>query len=297
MTDEVLAVLREAGRVAAAAREMGARLIVPGAALREVCEAVEDEIRRRGGDLAFPAQTSRNQIAAHYCPSPEDGTLYEEGDLAKLDIGVHIDGWVVDTAVTVNVGDRPAPQRLVDAARAALEAAIDTAGPGVPIPRVSAAIESTLRSHGVRPMKNLCGHHVGRWIVHAPPPVPNVADDGTERLAVGAVLAIEPFATEGLGFVVEQGRPEVFRLPPSQEDGAGVDAEVLAAIVAKQGLPFSRRDLRAFAEPRVEETLATLVARGRLASYPPLVEASGRPVAQAEHTLYVGRKGVEVLTR
>jgi methionyl aminopeptidase len=297
LTDEALAVLREAGRVAAAARDMGARLIVPGAALREVCEAVEDEIRRRGGALAFPAQTSRNQIAAHYCPSPEDGTLYEEGDLAKLDIGVHIDGWVVDTALTVNVGGRPAPQRLVDAARAALEAAIDKAGPGVPIPRVSAAIEATLRSHGVRPMKNLCGHHVGRWTVHAPPPVPNVADEGTERLAVGAVLAIEPFATEGLGFVVEQGRPEVFRLPPSQEDGAGVDAEVLAAIVAKQGLPFSRRDLWAFAEPRVEGTLATLVARGRLASYAPLVEASGRAVAQAEHTLYVGRNGVEVLTR
>jgi methionyl aminopeptidase len=297
LTDEVLAVLREAGRVAAAAREMGARLIVPGAALREVCEAVEDEIRRRGGDLAFPAQTSRNQIAAHYCPSPKDGTVYAEGDLAKLDIGVHIDGWVVDTAVTVNVGGRPAPQRLVDAAGAALEAAIDTAGPGVPIPRVSAAIESTLRSHGVRPMKNLCGHHVGRWIVHAPPPVPNIADGGTDRLAVGAVLAIEPFATEGLGFVVEQGRPEVFRLPPGQEGGDGVDAEVLAAIVAKQGLPFSRRDLRAFPEVLVEETLAMLVARGRLASYAPLVEASGRPVAQAEHTLYVGPNGVEVLTR
>jgi len=297
LTDEVLAVLREAGRVAAAAREMGARLIVPGAALREVCEAVEDEIRRRGGDLAFPAQTSRNQVAAHYCPSPEDGTVYAEGDLAKLDIGVHIDGWVVDTALTVNVGGRPAPQRLVDAARAALEAAIDTAGPGVPIPRVSAAIEATLRSHGVRPMKNLCGHHVGRWIVHAPPPVPNIADGGSDRLAVGAVLAIEPFATEGLGFVIEQGRPEVFRLPPGQENGAGGDLEVLAAIIAKQGLPFSRRDLRAFKEPRVEETLATLVAQGRLASYAPLVEASGRPVAQAEHTLHVGPNGVEVLTR
>ena len=95
----------------------------------------------------------------------------------------------------------------------------------------------------------------------------------------------------------EQGRPEVCRLPPGPEDGAGVDAKVLAAIVAKQGLPFSRRDLRAFPEPRVEETLATLVARGRLASYAPLVEASGRPVAQAEHTLHVGRTGVEVLTR
>jgi methionyl aminopeptidase len=297
LTDEVLAVLREAGRVAAAAREMGARLIVPGAALREVCEAVEDEIRLRGGHLAFPAQTSRNQIAAHYCPSPEDDTVYAEGDLAKLDIGVHIDGWVVDTAVTVNVGGRPAPQRLVDAARAGLEAAIDAAGPGVPIPRISAAIESALRARGARPMKNLCGHHVGRFTVHSGPPIPNAPDGGNDRLLVGAVLAIEPFATEGLGFVVEQGRPEVFRLLPGPEDGRDVDAEVLAAMAAKQGLPFSRRDLRAFAEPRVEGALATLVARGRLASYAPLVEASGRPVAQAEHTLYVGAEGVEVLTR
>ena len=235
-------------------------------------------------------------MAAHYCPSPEDGTVYAEGDLAKLDIGVHIDGWVVDTALTVNVGARPAHQPLVDAARAALEAAIATAGPGVPIPRISAAIESTLKARAVRPMKSLCGHHVGRFTVHSPPPVPNAPDGSSDRLAVGAVLAIEPFATEGLGFVVEEGRPEVFRLLSSSEDSA-VDPGVLAAMVAKQGLPFSRRDLRAFPEPRVEETLATLVARGRLASYAPLVEASGRPVAQAEHTLHVGRNGVEVLTR
>lgn len=296
MTDEVLAILRDAGRVAAAAREMGARLIVPGASLREVCEAVEGEIRRRGADLAFPAQTSRNQVAAHYCPAPEDDTTYAEGDLAKLDIGVHIDGWVVDTAVTVNVGDHPGPRKLVEAARAALEAAIQTAGPGVAVPRVSAAIESTLRARGVRPMKNLCGHHMDRWTVHAPPPIPNTPDGAGDRLAVGAVLAIEPFATDGLGFVVEQGQPQVFRLPPGQEQG-DTDPELVAVIAAKRGLPFSRRDLRAFARPRVEAALAALLARGRLAAYAPLVEASGRQVAQAEHTLYVGAGGVDVLTR
>ncbi|HSB60099.1 MAG TPA: type II methionyl aminopeptidase [Vicinamibacteria bacterium] len=294
MTAEVLAALREAGRVAAAAREMGARLIVPGAPLREVCEAVEDEIRRRGAGLAFPAQTSRNHVAAHYCPPPEDETVYAEGDLAKLDIGVQVDGWVVDTAATVSLGDQG---RLVDAARHALEAAIATAGPGVPIRRVSAAIESTLRAHGARPMKNLCGHHVGRWTVHSPPPIPNSPDGAEDRLAAGAVLAIEPFATDGLGFVVEQGPPEVFRLPPEREAGASLDQDLLASIAARRGLPFSRRDLKAFPRSRVEETLAAMLAGGRLAAYAPLVEASGRMVAQAEHTLYVGPEGVEVLTR
>ena len=290
--------LREAGRVAAEARELGARLVVPGASLREVCETVEDEIRRRGAGLAFPAQTSRNHVAAHYCPSPEDPTVYAAGDLAKLDIGVHIDGWVVDTAVTVNVGDRPAQRRLVDAARAAREAATLTAGPGVPIRRGSAAIESTFRAHGVRPMKNLCGHHVGRFVVHSPPPIPNAPDGADDRLEVGAVLAIEPFSTDGLGFVVEKGRPEVFRLPPGRDEtGSSIDGEVLAALVSRQGLPFSRRDLKTFPRERVEQTLSTLLARGRLTAYAPLVEASGSMVAQAEHTLYVGPEGVEVLTR
>lgn len=296
MTDEVLGILRQAGRVAAAARDMGAGLIVPGASLRAVCEAVEEEIRRRGGELAFPAQTSRNHVAAHYCPSPEDDTVYAQGDLAKLDIGVHIDGWVVDTALTVNVGARPANQPLVDAARAALEAAIATAGPGVPIPRISAAIESTLKARAVRPMKSLCGHHVGRFTVHSPPPVPNAPDGSSDRLAVGAVLAIEPFATEGLGFVVEEGRPEVFRLLSGTEDGS-VDPGVLAGMVARQGLPFSRRDLRALPRDRVEKAISTLIARGQLAGYAPLAEAGGRLVAQAEHTLCVRPDGVEVLTR
>src|SRR5207247_3175178 len=182
--------------------------------VREVCGGAEAEIRRRGADLAFPAQTSRNQVAAHYCPGPEDDTAYAEGDLAKLDVGVHIDGWVVDTAVTVNVGDRPGPRRLVEAARAALEAAIQTAGPGVPVARVSAAIESTLRVHGVRPMKNLCGHHVGRWTVHSPPPIPNSPDGADERLAVGAVLDLEAFASDGMGVVDAAGRDAVVVLTP-----------------------------------------------------------------------------------
>jgi methionyl aminopeptidase len=297
LSPSVLETLREAGRVAAAARDLGARLIVPGASLREVCEAAEHEIRRRGAAPAFPAQSSRNHVAAHYCPSPEDQTVYAEGDLAKLDIGVHIDGYVVDTALTVNVGNRPEGRRLVEAAGAALEAAIAAAGPGVRVRRVSAAIEATLRRYELRPMRNLCGHHVGRWTVHCPPPIPNVPEESEDRLAVNAVLAIEPFATDGLGLVAEEGAPEVFRLPPGPRNGSGLEPGILAALEARNGLPFARRDLAGFPRPLVEETLAALLARGRLSAYAPLVESSGRAVAQAEHTLFVGRDGVEVLTR
>jgi methionyl aminopeptidase len=283
--------------VAAEARELGARLVVPGASLREVCERVEDEIRRRGAGLAFPAQTSRNHVAAHYCPSPEDPTVYAEGDLAKLDIGVHIDGWVVDTAVTVNVGARPENQRLVAAAEAALEAAIDAAAPGVPVRSISAAIESTLRAHAVRPMRNLCGHHVGRWTVHCPPPIPNIPEESRDQLSVDAVVAIEPFATDGAGFAAEMGPPEVFRLLPSRDVGGGVDPTLFAALRSRNGLPFSRRDFRHFPRTVLEEGLAALRGRGAVVTYSPLVETQRRLVAQAEHTIYVGSERVEVLTR
>ena len=148
MSPDGLEKLREAGRVAAAARDHGAALIVAGARVRDVCEAVEEEIRRRGAHPAVPTQSSRNQVAAHYCPSPEDETTYAEGDLAKLDVGVHIDGYVVDTALTVNVGDTPWNRRLVSAARAALDAAIAAASPGVEVRRLSAAIEKALRDFG-----------------------------------------------------------------------------------------------------------------------------------------------------
>lgn len=300
MAPDVLEALREAGRVAAAAREWGARQILAGARVREVCEGVDAEILRRGAGLAFPTQSSRNEVAAHYCASPEDETRYREGDLAKLDIGVHVDGWVVDTAVTVNVGDRPETRRMLEAARSALEAAIAAVTPGVAVARVSAAIEATITSYGLRPMRNLCGHGVGRWTVHCPPPIPNVADLGSEgRLTPGSIVAIEPFATDGLGLVSEQGEPEVFRLDPDHVElrPPRRDGALLEAIRGFRGLPFARRQLAAFPRQEVERTLQALLTGGMLRGYAPLVEAGGRPVAQAEHTIYVSETDVEILTR
>jgi methionyl aminopeptidase len=294
---EQLASLREAGRVAAAARAAGAALILPGASLREVCSFVEDEIRRLGARLAFPVQSSRNELAAHYCASPGDETRYAEGDLAKLDIGVHVDGYVVDTALTVNVGDRPENRPLVDAAREALEAAIAAAGPGVEVLRLSQRIESAIEQRGLRPMRNLCGHGVGRWTVHCPPAIPNVASmDSGARLEAGRAVAIEPFATDGLGFVSERGAPEVFRVDPERLP-ARLDDGIRGALRELRGLPFSRRDLAPFPSALVEQALGALQGAGVLTCYAPLAESGGRPVAQAEHTVWISADGVEVLTR
>jgi methionyl aminopeptidase len=139
---------------------------------------------------------------------------------------------------------------------------------------------------------------VGRWTVHCAPPIPNVPDHAPARLPLHAVVAIEPFATDGAGLVREEGRAEVFRLLPEKDhdDGADVDAALLAAIRALRGLPFARRQLAAVPAAVVERGLAALLAQGRLAAYPPLADPAGQRVAQAEHTVYLGPDGVVVLT-
>jgi methionyl aminopeptidase len=273
--------------------------MVPGASVREVCEAVEDEIRRRGGGLAFPAQSSRNDVAAHDCPAPDDRALYASGDLAKLDIGVHVDGWVVDTATTVSVGDAPEGRAFIEAAQAALAAGIAAVYVGGSVRAVSIAIDRTIRAAGLRPMRNLCGHGVGRWTVHGPPPVPNelLVSEPDAALPQGTLIAVEPFVTDGAGRIRECGPAEVFLLKPGCNAGGAVDGEVLSAMESLNGLPFARRQLAALPGDKVEGTLAALLKRGCLRGYPPLAESSGRPVAQAEHTLHVGSDGVEVLTR
>ena len=270
------------------------RRIRPGAPLREVCEAVEDEIHRRGGALAFPVQSSRNDVAAHYCPSPEDETLYATGDLAKLDLGVHVDGWVVDTALTVNVGGvprEPAAGRRRRGARCAPPSR--PPAPGVPV-------RAHLRRDRARRIRG------ARAAADAEPVRPR------RRALVGALPAAHPQHRWQLRRYVE-GRARSSRssrsrptaratsrrrhargLPARSRAGRGGRAapEVVDAIVALRGLPFARRQLAAFPASAVEETLAWLKRYARLT----VVSAAGgeeRPQGRAgrAHDLRLGGRG------
>ena len=295
---EVLKTLRRAGAIAREVRDLGAELIVPGASLRSVCETVEAEIEKRGGKPAFPAQTSLNAVAAHDCPTPDDDRTYRAGDLAKLDIGVHIDGWVVDTATTVNVGGE-GNGRMVEAARQALAAAIRTCKPGLPVREVSAAIEGAIVDAGFTPLENLCGHGVGHYIVHAPPAITNTVRAAEGRLPMRGVIAIEPFATDGHGRSGPRGASEVFRLLPEAKErlaSLGIGSEFAQALLSWRGLPIARRYFRSFGDDVVASAFLRLEQAKLLHSYPPLVALSGRPVAQAEHSVYLGPEGVIQLT-
>ena len=249
---------RRAGRIISDVREWAKTAIVPGVEMRVVLEAVEDMIRERGAEPGFPAQSSRNSTAAHYCTSPQDTTVYEEGDCVKIDIGAHIDGYVVDTAATVDLSNDGRWAPLIQAADDALGAAIKQVKDGVPTGTIGAVIERKIVSAGFQPIRNLTGHGLGRWKVHTLPAIPNSAERGGPLLRTGMVFAIEPFSCTGEGYVVEQGKSEVFMMvePPKRE--RGYDSALLADILSWNGLPFARRYFTDHAPALLERTINKL---------------------------------------
>jgi methionyl aminopeptidase len=293
---EGLEKLRRAGRIASECREWARENIRPGVQVRHILETVEHMIRERGAEPAFPTQSSRNFVAAHYCSAPEDPMTYEVGDCVKVDVGVHVDGYIGDTACSVDLSEDGTWQSLVDASANALAAAIATVGDGVAVRDVGAAIERTIVSAGFEPIRNLTGHGLARWKVHTSPQIPNYPEGGTGRFKEGMVFAIEPFASTGRGYIQERGRAEVFMMQRPPRKAKGLDREVLAAIQSWRGLPIARRYFRDFDPEVVEATLSKLTRQGSLMRYPPLVEEEGVMTTQCEHSMYLGPDGVEVLT-
>jgi methionyl aminopeptidase len=291
MDDEVCDAYREAGALARRVLHRGAGLVKEGASLLEMVEATETMVTEEGALLAFPLNVSFNEAAAHDTAMPGDERTFARGDLIKVDLGVHIDGYIADTALTVDLGDH-AP--LVEASRAALEAAIAVVRPGITTGEIGAAIQATIEEHGYKPIANLTGHGLGCYNLHTRPSIPNIAMSGGAAIEEGMVFAIEPFATTGSGKVGEAARVEIYQQIAARPTRLPSAKRVLEAARPRRGLPFARRWVPG---DKVEIGLSTLVRAGILHSFPVLHDAPGSFVSQAEHTMIVTEEGCEVTTR
>jgi methionyl aminopeptidase len=295
MNAEHLESLRKAGRIARDCREWARENIKPGVRLAHILETVEDMMAKEGAAPAFPAQTSRNHVTAHYCSPPGDEQVYEEGDCVKVDVGVHVDGWVADNACTVDLSEDGRWSELIKASEDALHAAIALVGVGVRVSDIGGAVESAIQARGFEPVRNLTGHGVARWKVHCAPQIPSYRE-GREQLRAGMIIAIEPFASTGVGMIEERGKAEVFMLVRPPRNAKGIDKDLLNAIQAWRGLPIARRYFNNFPPEVLEDTISKLARQGSLVRFPPLVERVGVMTAQTEHTMIVGAEGVEVIT-
>lgn len=289
-TDQVVEKYITAGKILSQVREKTARQVTVGTSLYEVASFGEDMIRKLGGEPAFPLNISLNEEAAHATPKKDDTQAFGE-DMVKLDIGVHIDGYIADTAITVDLSGNP---ELVEAAETALEAAIKAIYAGINTAELGLIINDTIAGFGYKPVANLTGHGLAQYMQHVPPSIPNIPVDKGVALEAGQVVAIEPFATNGQGFVSEGASTEIYHIVGTRPVRAPAARVLLKEIEVYQTLPFAKRWLNS---RHLDFALLQLEKNGNIASYPVLKEEKGALVSQAEHTVIVEEDGCKVITR
>ncbi len=295
MDEEVLEKYRLAGKIAREALEYGLPLITQGRSLVDLADEIEDTIRAKGAKPAFPVNIAINEVAAHYTPRHNEKRVLERGELVKLDVGVHVNGYVGDNARTIEVGTTD-HQALIVAAEAALDHGIEMIKPGMKIMSIGGIIEKTLLSFGTKPVENLTGHSMERFNLHAGKSIPNIMDATEGLVKVGEVLAIEPFSTNGSGRVEGKKSGNIYRIIRSKDIPKRELNEFFLKIHKEyETLPFSERWCHSI-EKNAESYLRKLMKHGVITSYPRLCETKGAMVAQAEHTIIVTEDGVEVIT-
>lgn len=291
LTEESYEKNREAGEILAQVRDETAERVEVGASHLEIAEYAEDRIRELGGEPAFPVNISIDEEAAHATPKPDDDSTFGE-EMVNLDIGVHIDGWLADTAVTVDLSGNP---ELAEAPAEALDAALEIIEPGIETGEIGAEIEDVIDGYGYNPVVNLSGHGLGHWEQHTDPNIPNRGVEQGIELEVGDVVAIEPFATDGGGKVNEGADEEIYALEREASVRNRQARDALEQIVEEfKTLPFARRWLDT---SRSEMALRRLQQKNVVHGYPVLKEQDGFLVSQKEHTIIVTEDGCEVTTR
>lgn len=288
-----------AGKIASQVREEARRKYHVGSTLFDICETVEAKIRSLGAQPAFPVNTSLNEIAAHYTAEPNDETTVKEGDILKIDIGVHVDGYIADTAVTVCYDAKYEP--LARTVEMALAEAVRMARANTKASDIGKAIENVIGKMGFRPIQNLSGHSLQQYTIHAGKSIPNIWTIGSSfALLPNEAYAIEPFATtkDGAGVVHDGKVRNIFGIT-SRKPSKDADADQLLETIWSRyrTLPFALRWLTdSYEESNLRRLLDVLVKKKNVHAYPILVEGRGRMVVQAEHTLIPAENGSTVIT-
>ena len=288
----------KAGKIAGEVRENVRKKNWVGSTLLEICEYVESEIIKRGAKCAFPVNTSLNEVAAHYTAEPNDPKTVSDADLVKIDLGAQVNGYIADTAVTVNYDTQY--DSLVQAAENALQAAMSMIKVGVKSKDVGRKIQNTIMDMGFKPIANLSGHSLDQYTIHAGKTVPNMWTIGSFSFSENEAFACEPFVTtkNALGFVRNGKIKNIYALV-SRKKTKDDEADKLLEYIWNNFnmLPFALRWIvKEWEEKEARKMLDFLIKKKVVKAYAILVEANGKTVAQAEHTFIPTETGVTITT-
>ena len=274
-----------AGKIASQVREYIKPILKRGIPLLEIAEKIENKIIELGAEPAFPTNLSINEIAAHYTPAHDDQTL--ASGLLKIDFGVHIDGWIADTAFSIDLENKDSNKKLIQASKEGLKNAIEIIEENIPINNIGKTIQETIESYDASPIVNLSGHEMKKYELHAGVTIPNI-DDKKNILLEKGLYAIEPFATFGNG-KVKDGKPSgIYILTDNKNIRNPIARQILEFIQEKyKTLPFCSRWIVKKFTTKALFGLRQLEENGNLHQFPQLIETSEKPVSQAEHTVLI----------
>lgn len=296
--EEDLQKQQRACKIAREVREEMRRTVREGMPIIDICEKAEALIREKGGKPAFPCNVSVNEVAAHYTSPPNDKQTIPERSIVKVDLGVHVDGFIADTAASVCF--HPEYVDMVNTAEEALEKAVEILRPGLSMTRFGSAIQKVIKTRGFKPISNLTGHLIRRYIIHAGKSLPNVFNLSTSRVKEGEVYGVEPFVTvaNAAGRVDNLREAYIFRYSKHKSLKDPYAKQILNYIKQNfKTLPFTERWLTKFASSsNYKNAFSELLSSKSVISYPVFVEASRNLVAQAEYTVMIVKDGCVVLT-
>ncbi|MBZ2164940.1 type II methionyl aminopeptidase [Methanobacterium spitsbergense] len=299
---------KKPGQIVSKVRKMAVDHIKADMKIIDLVEYVENNIIEMGGMPAFPCNVSINEVTAHYTSPPGDDSTIKRGDLVKIDLGAHVEGYIADSAVSVLVGaddytdldssEHDLNLKMIETAQNALESAINTIKDGIEIGKVGTAIEETINQNNLNSVSNLTGHSMDRWILHSGVSVPNIKEDNKHIIQEGDVLAIEPFVTNGIGRVGDMNDTYIFRFLRDRPMRM-VQARKLLKIIEinYRTLPFSQRWLTEHINSKhLNMAMRQLLSSRAIYPYHVLKEKSNARVAQAEHTVIVESDGCKIIT-
>ena len=285
MNEESIRKQKEAFEKMKAVLEYAKTLVKPNVKILDIAEAIEKKIFEVGAKPAFPVNIGINEVAAHYTPSIDDQTILKEGDMVKIDIGLHVDGYISDNAFTVLVGKSSHP--MIEIAKKAVEEARKVLRENVRIKEVSEVIESVVSSSGFNIVRNLTGHFLDRYVVHGVS-IPNVKNEIEIPIPKGQAVAIEVFVTNGSGWAKESSEVEIFQFREDRGSRILEAKKILEMSIRDfDGLPFAKRWIKNIPRAKLDLAIRDLVNRGCLIDYPVLKESDNSLVAQWEESFIV----------
>jgi len=280
--------LKKASEITKKAKREAEKLLKPGESIYNIAETIEQKIIDLGGFPSFPVNISINNIAAHYTPTINDNTKLKDGDVVKFDFGAQVNGYCIDTAFTVEINDNKYKD-LIEASRNALENVKKIIRKDIEISEIGKVIENTIKSYNYNPIYNLSGHRIEQYILHSRITIPNYDNKSKIKLNEG-IYAIEPFATNGIGFAKEDKLSGIYSIISDKPIRDPNIKKFFQEIYNKyKTLPFAYRWLYKDYNNKINLKLFIeyLKKNGNIYEYPILVEQSNGIVTQFETTFYI----------